>query len=154
MTQLNFHIRLNTVSRLELRTPLLRVMVLQQTPPFDMSFPEHAHIVFEGARLRERMPAFLVGRRALVDQHCPLITPLLALVHARLRCAFVHRGHLGDRTWRGPINLYVVRGRGAERALKLPPSDAASSTDLRVSRPSPPTDAAQGKDGGRGRKRW
>jgi hypothetical protein len=35
----------------------------------------------EGGRLRARLPAYLVQRRALLDEHCPLIAPLRALVH-------------------------------------------------------------------------
>jgi hypothetical protein len=34
-------------------------------------------VVKEGARLR----AYLARRRALLDAHCPLLAPLLALVH-------------------------------------------------------------------------
>jgi hypothetical protein len=39
-------------------------------------------MVQEGARLRARLPAYLVRRQALLDAHCPvLLPPLLALVH-------------------------------------------------------------------------
>jgi hypothetical protein len=66
---------------------LLSVMVLRSAPPagFVAQFgeepqPEHARVVEEGARLRAALPAYLVRRRALLDAHCPLIPPLLALV--------------------------------------------------------------------------
>jgi hypothetical protein len=64
-------------------TALLRVMVLNGTPPAEMVArlrPEHARVVEEGARLRAALPAYLAQRRALLDAHCPLIAPLLALV--------------------------------------------------------------------------
>jgi hypothetical protein len=65
-------------------TSLLRVMVLQDAPPAELTArlsPEHAQVVEEGARLRARLPAYIVQRRALLDAHCPLIPPLRALVH-------------------------------------------------------------------------
>jgi hypothetical protein len=37
-------------------------------------------VVEEGAWLRAALPAYLARRRALLDDHCPLIAPLLALV--------------------------------------------------------------------------
>jgi hypothetical protein len=43
-------------------------------------YTQHAWVVEEGARLRAALPAYLVPRRALLDAHCPLIPPLLALV--------------------------------------------------------------------------
>jgi hypothetical protein len=67
-------------------TALLRVMVLKGDPPADFlayghaGIPEYARLVEEGARLRAALPAYLVRRRALLDDHCPLIAPLLALV--------------------------------------------------------------------------
>jgi hypothetical protein len=65
-------------------TALLRVMVLRSAPPAELTkrlAPEHAEVVHEGARLRARLPAYLAQRRALLDAHCPLITPLQDLVH-------------------------------------------------------------------------
>jgi hypothetical protein len=65
-------------------TALLRVMVLQDAPPAELTerlSPEHATVVQEGPRLRARLPASLAQRRALLDAHCPLIAPLLDLVH-------------------------------------------------------------------------
>jgi hypothetical protein len=64
--------------------PLLRVMVLRASPPatFEARLsPAHAQIVREGARLRAGLPAYLVQRRALLDEHCPLLTPLRGLVY-------------------------------------------------------------------------
>jgi hypothetical protein len=64
-------------------TALLRVMVLKGDPPIDFVAqltPEHARVVEEGARLRAALPAYLRQRRALLDAHCPLLAPLLALV--------------------------------------------------------------------------
>jgi hypothetical protein len=69
---------------IDLVTALLRVMMLKGDPPADFVAqlrPEHARVVVEGARLRAALPAYLVQRRALLDAHCPLIAPLLALVH-------------------------------------------------------------------------
>jgi hypothetical protein len=63
---------------------LLRVMVLKGDPPddlvADLKQTEHARVVEEGARLRAALPAYLVRRRAILNDHCPLIPPLLALV--------------------------------------------------------------------------
>jgi hypothetical protein len=42
--------------------------------------PERVRVVEEGARLRTALPAYLAQRRVLLDAHCPLIAPLLALV--------------------------------------------------------------------------
>jgi hypothetical protein len=68
---------------------LLHVMVVRQAPPADFvarvrepSYPRHARVVEEGARLRAALPAYLVRWRALLDAHCPLIPPLLALVRS------------------------------------------------------------------------
>jgi hypothetical protein len=64
-------------------TTLLRVLVVRGDPPADLFArlrPEHARVVEEGARLRAALPAYLVRRRAILDAHCPLIAPLLALV--------------------------------------------------------------------------
>jgi hypothetical protein len=61
-------------------TSLLRVMVLRCAPPAELIAlfsPEHVRVVEDGARLQ----ACLARRRALLDAHCPLIPPLLALVH-------------------------------------------------------------------------
>jgi hypothetical protein len=64
---------------------LLRVLVLRGPPPpalVALLSPEPARVVQEGARLRARLPAYLVWRRALLDAHCPvLLPPLRALVH-------------------------------------------------------------------------
>jgi hypothetical protein len=64
---------------------LLRVLVLRGAPPpvlVALLSPEPARVVQEGARLRARLPAYLVRRRALLDAHCPvLLPPLRALVH-------------------------------------------------------------------------
>jgi hypothetical protein len=67
-------------------TSLLRVMVLRGAPPEDLTTllhisPEHAQVVWDGARLKARLPAYLAQRRALLDAHCPLIPPLRMLVH-------------------------------------------------------------------------
>jgi hypothetical protein len=64
-------------------TALLRVMVLQSSPPTELTarlLPEHGLVAHEGARLRARLPAYLARRRALLDQSCSLIGPLQALV--------------------------------------------------------------------------
>jgi hypothetical protein len=66
-------------------TSLLRVMVLRGDPTTSLVARlsrENARVVQEGARLRARLPAYLVQRRALLDAHCPvLLPPLRALVH-------------------------------------------------------------------------
>jgi hypothetical protein len=65
-------------------TALLRVLVVRGAPPANfvaqLRRPEHMRVVEEGVRLRAALPAYLVQRRALLDAHCPLIPPLLALV--------------------------------------------------------------------------
>jgi hypothetical protein len=63
---------------------VLRALVLRSEPPPPFKAllsSEPARVVQEGARLRARLPAYLVQRRALLDEHCPLLLPLLALVH-------------------------------------------------------------------------
>jgi hypothetical protein len=66
-----------------LMTALLRVMVLQASPPAALTaqlFKDFKAVVQDGARLRARLPAYLARRRALLDESCPLIGPLQALV--------------------------------------------------------------------------
>jgi hypothetical protein len=63
---------------------LLRVLVLRSSPPAELTAAlssERALVVQEGARLRDRLPAYLVQRRTLVDDHCLIIAPLRAMVH-------------------------------------------------------------------------
>lgn len=63
---------------------LLVVMVLKGAPPARLLAEmarEHAQTVEHGARLMAKLPAYLARRHALLDAHCPLIAPLLALVH-------------------------------------------------------------------------
>jgi hypothetical protein len=72
--------RLNSDS--EALTSLLRVIVLIEDPPASAVAalaPEHVQVV-EVAQLRTRLPAYLARRRAILDEHYPLIPPLLALV--------------------------------------------------------------------------
>jgi hypothetical protein len=62
---------------------LLRIMVLRSAPPVELAAdlsPHYARVCEEGARLRAALPAYLARRRALLNAHCPLIAPLLALV--------------------------------------------------------------------------
>jgi hypothetical protein len=64
-------------------TALLRVMLLRGDPPPDYASgmaPEGERLVQEGIRLRARLLAYLVQRRALLGEHCPLIAPLRAVV--------------------------------------------------------------------------
>jgi hypothetical protein len=66
-------------------TALLRVMLLRGNPPSDLLqelSPEHCLVWLDAARLRARLPAYIARRRALLDAHCLLIAPLLALVSA------------------------------------------------------------------------
>jgi hypothetical protein len=63
---------------------MLRVMVLHGGPPESLTkdlAPPLQQIVQDGARLRARLPAYLVRRRALLDAHCLLLPPLRDLVH-------------------------------------------------------------------------
>jgi hypothetical protein len=64
---------------------LLRVMVLRGDPTTSLVARlsrKNARVVLEGARLRARLPVYLVQRRALLDAHCPvLLPPLRSLVH-------------------------------------------------------------------------
>jgi hypothetical protein len=65
-------------------TALLRVMVLRSDPPpmleNELSAVD-ARVVQEGARLRARLQVYLARRQALLEEHCPLIGPLRAMVH-------------------------------------------------------------------------
>jgi hypothetical protein len=67
--------------------PLLRVMVLRGAPPADLVLnlserisSERGQTVRDGARLREKLPAYLAQRQELLVEHIPLIAPLQALV--------------------------------------------------------------------------
>jgi hypothetical protein len=65
-------------------TAMLRVMLLHSAPPETLTEELERplqRIVQDGARLRARLPVYLVERRALLDAHCPLLPPLQALVH-------------------------------------------------------------------------
>jgi hypothetical protein len=65
-------------------TSLLRAMVLRGAPPAELRArlsPEHAQVIEDGTRLRVALTAYLARRRALLDAHCPLISPLRSLVH-------------------------------------------------------------------------
>lgn len=64
-------------------TTLLRVMVLRRSPPPELvaeMSSVHKQLMREGIRLRQRLPFYLARRRALVEEHCPLLEPLRALV--------------------------------------------------------------------------
>jgi hypothetical protein len=63
---------------------LLQVSFLQKSSRMatDYLSPEPARVVQEGARLRARLPAYFLRRRALLDAHCPLLLlPLRDLMH-------------------------------------------------------------------------
>jgi hypothetical protein len=64
---------------------LLRVLVLRGSPPHALVvllLPKPARVVQEGARLRVRLPAYIMRRQALVGDNCSvLLPPLPALVH-------------------------------------------------------------------------
>jgi hypothetical protein len=66
-------------------TALLRILALRGDPPptlVALLSPEPARVVQEGARLRARLPSYLVRRRALLGAHCPvLLSPLRDLMH-------------------------------------------------------------------------
>jgi hypothetical protein len=65
-------------------TAMLRVIVLRSDPSelfAEVLAPQLQQIVQDGARLRARLPAYLTQRRALIDVHCPLPSPLRDLVH-------------------------------------------------------------------------
>jgi ankyrin repeat protein len=65
-------------------TSLLRVLVLREDPPLALTallLRTSTRVVQEGARLRARLPAYLVQRRALLDAHCPLLPPLCDVVY-------------------------------------------------------------------------
>jgi hypothetical protein len=65
-------------------TALLRVRVLRGAPPPELTAElssERALVVQQGARLRDRLPAYLLQRRTRLGECCPLIAPLQALVH-------------------------------------------------------------------------
>jgi hypothetical protein len=66
-------------------TGMLRVMVLHGGTPESLTAdlaPPLQQVVRDGARLRARLPAYFVRQRALLDAHCPLLPPLLDLVHS------------------------------------------------------------------------
>jgi hypothetical protein len=65
-------------------TAMLRVMLLHGGPPESLTAelaPPLQQIMDYGTRLRARLPAYLMQRRALFDAHCPLLLPLRDLVH-------------------------------------------------------------------------
>jgi hypothetical protein len=58
-------------------------MLMRSRPPvgtlgfFTMKFGQ---VIQDGRRLRARLPEYLVQRQAPLNEHCPLIPPLQALV--------------------------------------------------------------------------
>ena len=61
----------------------LRFALLLDGPPTDFTArlpPEHQLLVAVGDRIRAALPQYLERRRALVEAHCPLLSPLLELV--------------------------------------------------------------------------
>jgi ankyrin repeat protein len=65
-------------------TALLRVMVLRSAPPIELAdkiSSTNARVLEEGARLRSKLPAYFAQRLALLNAHCPLLPPLVAIVH-------------------------------------------------------------------------
>jgi hypothetical protein len=105
-------------------TSLLRVMVLQDAPPAELTAllsPVHARVVTDGARLRAGLPAYLVQRRALLNAHCPLIPPLRALVHG------YEEPTTTDEVWAtGPVEV-------RQRAVRNRADDGAAAVFLRRS---------------------
>jgi hypothetical protein len=85
---------------------LLRVVVLRVDPPpalVTLLSPVLARMVQEGARLRARLPAYLVRRRAVVDEHCPLLLPpLRAIVHGYMELTTTEE-FWATRLGKGPI---------------------------------------------------
>jgi hypothetical protein len=78
-----YDIKYRRSDQFEKLTDLLRVIVLRYDPPTNLVAilrPEQLQIVHDGARLRARLPAYRVRRRSLLNEHCPLLPPLLALV--------------------------------------------------------------------------
>jgi hypothetical protein len=65
-------------------TSLLRVMLLLSDPSaYSLSLHSiDLPLLQEGTRLRTQLPAYLAQRRALLDEHCPLIAPLRSMVSA------------------------------------------------------------------------
>jgi hypothetical protein len=69
-------------------TAILRVLAMKEFTPLALprgmatqSFPSwYEQVVQEWARLQARLPAYLAQRQALLNEHCPLIEPLRALV--------------------------------------------------------------------------
>jgi hypothetical protein len=67
-------------------TALLRAMILKGPhPPVNFTLEtylstEHVQVIHDVTRIRARLPAYLAQRRALVDEHSPLIAPLQALI--------------------------------------------------------------------------
>jgi hypothetical protein len=89
---------------------LVRVLVLRGMD--DLKFPAclvvrvkwFRRIVLEGGRLKDKLPAYLVQRRALLDANCPmLLPPLRALVHGYMELTTTEElwaTGLGDGAWR------------------------------------------------------
>jgi hypothetical protein len=103
---------------------LLQVMVLRSAPPAELTArlsPEHARVVEDGARLRARLPAYLARRRALLNAHCPLISPLPEELQALI---FKFEGPpTTDELWATGLGLArqrAVRPRADEGAAALP----------------------------------
>jgi hypothetical protein len=98
-------------------------MVLLEDPPASMIATlssEHARVLEEGARLRARLPAYLAQRRALLEEHCSLISPLLALV-----CGYDPEPTTTEEIW--------ATGLGADRDMgtQESPSPSSPSAQLR-----------------------
>jgi hypothetical protein len=87
---------------------MLRVMVLYGGSPESLArevAPPFQRIVHDGARLRAQLPAYFVRRCALLEAHCPLLPPLLALVHG------YDAPTTTDELWATGLGAPLQRGR-------------------------------------------
>jgi hypothetical protein len=109
-------------------TSLLRAMVSRGAPPVEGTgglSPEHAQVVQDGARLRARLPAYLAERRALLDAHCPLISPLPEELQALI--FMFERPTTTDELWATGLGLTYMRRRRVRRRMNRLPDPSRES---------------------------
>jgi hypothetical protein len=121
-------------------TALLRVMVLQSSPPAELTArltPEHKGVVRAGKRLQARLPAYLERRRVLLNAHCPvLLPPLRDLVHGYMELTATAElwatglGVRGASACPGPP-LKMSSGSDSATHLRCDGSDLASGLLLK-----------------------
>jgi hypothetical protein len=129
--------------------------VLWGTPPPELVArlsPEHVRVVRQGEQRRaERLVAYVARRQALLDAHCSLIAPLMAVVHGyevpittvEELWAIEHGENLNQTSLPCPLPIVITVTPEALQAFGRPPQSAraAASASPRSARSAVSTPA-------------